>query len=148
MTFERVNPNGQYGPPLLLRPVWPRHYRNRRKPPTSATEVETQAWELIDPWASPEESPAATATTRRLGQVVCLVDLAVGLRAPEVTIPRLMEQLVALLRRSDASVIFCSIQDPDVCEELVGAGFVPVPKFAIQGSRPSLQLPSLMLQLW
>lgn len=146
MTFERTDPSGQ-SHPLLLRPVGPGYHAIGGGPSTSATQGGTQAWELIDPWASPEESSAATAATRRLGQVVSLVDVAVALRAPEGTVRRLIEQLITFLRRSDASVIFCSIQAPGVREELLDAGFVPVPPLTIRSSGSSHRRRTLMLQL-
>src|SRR3954453_22147159 len=82
MTFGRTDPGGQSGQPLLFWPVRPAHGVICEQPPTPTTGVATQGWELIDPCGSREESSAATAATRRLGRVVCLVDVAVAPRLP------------------------------------------------------------------
>jgi hypothetical protein len=87
-----------------------------------------QAWELADPWGSQEGSSAALAVTRRVGDMVMLLGITVSDGAPPETIRFLVQQLVATLRRSDVSVVCSSVDDESVREELLAAGFVPLPE--------------------
>jgi hypothetical protein len=87
----------------------------------------SQEWEFADPWGTDEGSAAALAVTRRMGDVVMLLRIWVSDGAPAETIRLLVHQLVAILRRSDASMVCSSVDDPAVREELLAAGFVPLP---------------------
>jgi hypothetical protein len=86
-----------------------------------------QEWEFADPWGTDEGSAAALAVTRRVGNVVMLLRIWVSDAAPAETIRLLVDQLVAVLRRTDASMVFSSVEDAAVREELLAAGFVPLP---------------------
>jgi hypothetical protein len=86
-----------------------------------------QEWEFADPWAADEGSAAALAVTCRVGDVVMLVRIWVNDGAPAETLQLLVEQLVAVLRRTDASMVCSSVEDAAVREELLAAGFVPLP---------------------
>ena len=87
-----------------------------------------QMWELADPWGSQEGSSAALVVTRRVGDMVMLLGITVNDAAPPDTIRSLVQQLVATLRRTDASVLCSWIDDAAVREELLAAGFVPLPE--------------------
>jgi hypothetical protein len=87
-----------------------------------------QAWELADPWGAQEGSSAALAVTRRVGDMVMLLGITVNDGAPPETIRCLVQQLVATLRRTDAAVVCSSVDDEAVREELLAAGFVPLPE--------------------
>jgi hypothetical protein len=84
-------------------------------------------WELVDPWGTEEGSAAARAVTRRAGDVVTLLRIWVCDAAPAEPIRLLVDQLVAVLRRTDASMVCSSAEDAAVREELLAAGFVPLP---------------------
>jgi hypothetical protein len=86
-----------------------------------------QAWELADPWGSDEGPSAALAGTRRVGDVVLLLWVSVNEGAPAGTTRQFVQQLVAALRRTDASMVCSSLDDALVHEELLTAGFVPLP---------------------
>jgi hypothetical protein len=86
-----------------------------------------QEWEFADPWADDEGSPAALAVTRRVGDVVVLLKVSLSDGAPAGTMRLLVEQLMAVLRRTDASMVSSSVEDDSVREELLAAGFVPLP---------------------
>ena len=86
-----------------------------------------QEWEFADPWGTDEGSAAALAVTRRVGDVVMLLQIWVSDGAPAETIRLLVQQLVAVLRRTDASMVCSSVDDAAVREELLAAGFVPLP---------------------
>jgi hypothetical protein len=86
-----------------------------------------QKWVFADPWGTDNGSAAALAVTRRVGEVVMLLRVAVSDAAPDGTIGLLVDQLVAILRRTDASMVCSSVEDATVREELLAAGFVPLP---------------------
>src|SRR5215218_9668912 len=86
-----------------------------------------QEWEFADPWGTHEGPAAALAVTRRVGDAVILLRIGVSDAAPAETIRLLVDQLVAVLRRTDASMICSSVEDAAVREELLAAGFVPLP---------------------
>jgi len=86
-----------------------------------------QEWEFADPWATDEGSAAALAVTRRVADVVMLLEVRVSDGAPAQTTRLLVEQLIAVLRRTDASMVCSSVEDAPVREELLAAGFVPLP---------------------
>ena len=67
--------------------------------------VDAVRMEFADPWGTDEGSAAALAVTRRVGDVVMLVRIWVSDAAPAETIMLLVHQLVAVLRRSDASMV-------------------------------------------
>ncbi len=100
-----------------------------------------QKWEFADPWRTDEGSVAALAVTRRVGDVVMLVRIRVSDGAPDETIRLLVQQLVAVLRRTDASMVCSSVEDAPVREELLVAGFVSLPRGL--GGEPS----QIILQL-
>jgi hypothetical protein len=122
-------PGEQNGRHLVLSPIQPdgladeTHLLITRSGPGESDQV----WELADPWASREGSAAALAVTRHVGDTVMLLGVTVDDGAPPETIRCLVQQLVAILRRSDASVVCSSVDDDAVCEELLAAGFVPLP---------------------
>jgi hypothetical protein len=107
-----------------------------------------QAWELTDPWGSPEGSSAALAVTRRVDDMVMLLGITVNDGAPPETIRHLVQQLVATLRRTDVSVVCSSVDDESVREELLAAGFVSLPEEldAAQSMTPA-DRPRMILQL-
>jgi hypothetical protein len=128
---------------LLLRPIQPdaldggAHRSVTREGPAERN----QEWEFSDPWRPDEGSAAALAVTRRVGDVVMLVRISVSDAAPAETIGLLVEQLVAVLRRTDASMVCSSVEDAAVREELLAAGFVPLPgELGAEPSRIILQL--------
>ena len=86
-----------------------------------------QEWEFADPWGTEEGSAAALAVTRRVSDVVILLRIWVSDAAPAETIRLLVDQLVAVLRRTDASMVCSSVEDAAVRKELLAAGFVPLP---------------------
>jgi hypothetical protein len=85
-----------------------------------------QVWELIDPWGVQEAKSVALAVTRRVGDMVMLRGITIDGAAPPETMRCLVQQLVAALRRTDASVVCSSVVDDAVREELLAAGFVPL----------------------
>jgi len=86
-----------------------------------------QEWEFADPWADDEGLAAALAVTRRVGDVVVLLRISLCDGAPAGTMRLLVEQLMAVLRRTDASMVSSSVEDEAVREELLAAGFVSLP---------------------
>jgi len=100
-----------------------------------------QEWELADPWGTDEASAAALAVTRRVADVVVLLRIWVSDGAPTETTRLLVEQLIAVLRRSDAAMVCSSVEDAAVREELLAAGFVPLPdELSAEPARIILQL--------
>ena len=100
-----------------------------------------QEWEFADPWGADEGSAAALAVTRRVGDVVMLLGIWVNEGAPAETIGLLVEQLVAVLRRTDASMVCSSVEDEAVRVELLAAGFVSLPgELGFEPGRIILQL--------
>jgi hypothetical protein len=100
-----------------------------------------QEWEFTDPWRTDEGPAAALAVTRRVGDVVMLLRIWVRAGAPAETLRLLAEQLVAVLRRTDASMVCSSVDDAAVREELLAAGFVPLPgELGADPTRMILQL--------
>lgn len=87
-----------------------------------------QAWELADLWESEAGERAALVVTRRVGDMVRLLGIMVNDDAPPETVRCLVQQLVAILRRTDASVVWSSVNDADLHRELLAAGFVPLPE--------------------
>ena len=82
-------------------------------------------WELADLGSSQEV--AATARTRRNHELVVLVEVSVPSHAPAGTTQCLVQQLVAALRRTNASLVSSSLADEAVRRELLAVGFVPLP---------------------
>jgi len=100
-----------------------------------------QQWEFADPWGAEEGSAAALAVTHRAGDVVMLLRIWVSDAAPAETTRLLVDQLVAILRRTDASMVYSSIEDAAVRQELLAAGFVPLPgELGAEPGRIILQL--------
>lgn len=98
-------------------------------------------WEFADPWGADEGSAPALAVTRRVGDVVMLLRIWVSDAAPAETIRLLVEQLIAVLRRTDASMVCTSLEDAAVREELLAAGFVSLPgELGAEPKRIILQL--------
>jgi len=87
-----------------------------------------QAWELAELWESEAGERAALVVTRRVGDIVRLLGIMVNDDAPPETVRYLVQQLVAILRRTDASVVWSSVNDADLHRELLAAGFVPLPE--------------------
>jgi len=113
-------PGDQQARRLVLRPIRPDGLDGgaHRSVTREGSGGRSQEWEFADPWGTDEGSAAALAVTRRVGDVVMLLRIWVSL---------LVHQLVAVLRRSDASMVCSSVDDPAVREELLAAGFVPLP---------------------
>jgi hypothetical protein len=122
-------PGHQQARRLVLRPIQADGLDGgpRRPVTREAAAGQDGQWEFADPWGTDDESAAALAVTRRLGDVVMLLRVCISDGAPAETVRLLVEQLVALLRRTDASMVWSSIQDAAVREELLAAGFVPLP---------------------
>src|SRR3954452_1762890 len=124
-----IEPGNNQARLLVLRPV--QTDRMDRKAHRSAaweqSDERDQEWELADPWGIDEAPAAARAVTRRMGHVVMLLRIWVNDAAPRETTRLLVDQLVAALRRTDASMVWSSVEDTDVREELLAAGFVPLP---------------------
>ena len=105
-----------------------------------------QAWELADLWESEAGKRAALVVTRRVGDVVRLLGIVVNDDAPPETVRCLVQQLVAILRRTDVSVVWSSVDNADLHRELLAAGFVPLPeKPDAAGTSPDG--PRIILQL-
>ena len=122
-------PGDQQARRLVLRPIRPDALDRgaHRSVTGKGSEARNQEWEFADPWGGDEGSPAALAVTRRVGDVVTLLRVWVSDDAPAETIGLLVDQLVAVLRRTDASMVCSSVEDAVVREELLAAGFVPLP---------------------
>lgn len=122
-------PGGQQARRLILRPIEEDSLSGEADQSVTrdAAGDRYQAWELADPWGSDEGPSAALAVTRRVGDVVMLLRVSVNEGAPAETIRQLVQQLVAVLRRTDASMVCSSLDDALVREELLAAGFVPLP---------------------
>jgi hypothetical protein len=76
-----------------------------------------------------------------VGDVVMLLRIWVSDAAPAETIRLLVDQLVAVLRRTDASMVCSSVENAAVREELLTAGFVPLPgELGAEPGRIILQL--------
>jgi hypothetical protein len=136
-------PGDQQARRLVLRPIQP------AGPDGGAHRLATgqqsgdhdQEWEFADPWRTEEGSAAALAVTRRVGDVVMLLRIRVSDAAPAETIRLLVDQLVAVLRRTDASIVCSSVENAAVREELLTAGFVPLPgELGAEPGRIILQL--------
>jgi hypothetical protein len=129
MTSALNEPGGQDGRRLVLRPVQPDGLADVAHLLITTADLGEgdQAWELADPWGAQEGSSAALAVTRRVGDMVMLLGITVNDPAPPETIRCVVQQLVATLRRTDASVICSWVDDGAVREELLTAGFVSLP---------------------
>jgi hypothetical protein len=115
---------------LVLRPIQTNALPDAVHPPVAedrtGERVSDQEWEFADPWGVEEES-SARAVTRREGDVVVVVGIWVSDGAPTGTTRALVQQLVAVLRRTDASMVCSSVEESTVREELLAAGFVRLP---------------------
>src|SRR4051794_980173 len=129
MTSALNGAEGRDSRRLVLRPMPPDRPADVAHPLTNRADAgeSDQAWELADPWGPPEESSAALAVTRRVGDMVMVVGITVNDAAPPESIRCLVQQLVAMLRRTDASVVCSSVDDAAVQEQLLAAGFVSLP---------------------
>jgi len=86
-------------------------------------------WELCDPAAPNSQPPdAVVVSVRRSPDVIELVLFHVAKDADAGTATRLVDQLVAILRRTDAQLICSSIKDGEGHGTLVSAGFIVVPE--------------------
>jgi len=98
-----------------------------------AADPSTQAasgtwWELCDPAAPRSQPPdGVVVSVRRSPDVIELVLFHVAMHADAGTATRLVDQLVAMLRRTDAQLICSSIEDREAHDTLVAAGFILVP---------------------
>jgi hypothetical protein len=136
-------PADQQARRLVLRPIQPDALDGGARPSVTrdGSGERNQEWEFTDPWRTDEGPAAALAVTRRVGDVVMLLRIWVRAGAPAETIRLLVEQLVAVLRRTDASMVCSSVDDAAVREELVAAGFVPLPgELGAEPTRIILQL--------
>jgi hypothetical protein len=136
-------PGDQRARRLVLRPVQPDALDGGadRSVTGEGLGERDQEWEFVDPWGTEEGSAAALAVTRRVGDVVTLLRIWVSDAAPAETIRLLVEQLVAVLRRTDASMVCSSVEDATAHEELLAAGFVPLPgELGAEPRRVILQL--------
>ena len=129
MTADPNVSEGRRGRPLVLRAIPPERGTEEVSPrdPEAGLVAPDLVWELCDPWASHGRATAALAVTRRVGDMVILLDVTVVDSAAPETIGELVQQLVASLRREDAAVVCSSMDDRAVREELLAAGFVPLP---------------------
>src|SRR3954451_17365616 len=121
-------PEDQQARRLVLRPIQREALGGARPSVTrDGSGARNQEWEFTDTWRTDGGSAAALAVTRRGGDVVMLLRIWVSDAAPAETIRLLVEQLVAVLRRTDASMVCSSVGDAAVREELLAAGFVRLP---------------------
>jgi hypothetical protein len=122
-------PGDQQARRLVLRPIQPDRLDGaaHRSMTGQGSDERDQEWEFADPWGTEEGSAAAQAVTRRVGDVVMLLRIWVSDAAPAETIGLLVDQLIAVLRRTDASMVCSSVEEAAVREELLVAGFVPLP---------------------
>jgi hypothetical protein len=114
LILRQIQPDGLAVAHLLTNRAWPGE--------------RDQAWELADLWESEAGKRAALVVTRRVGDVVRLLGIMVNDDAPPETVRCLVQQLVAILRRTDASVVWSSVDNADLHRELLAAGFVPLPE--------------------
>lgn len=136
-------PDNQKARRLVLRPIPPdaRAGGSQRSGTPQGSGEPDQVWEFADPWGTDDGSAAALAVTRRVDEVVTLLRISVDDGAPTGTVRLLVEQLVAVLRRTDASLVCSSIEDVAVREQLLATGFVPLPgELGAEPSRIILQL--------
>jgi hypothetical protein len=136
-------PEDQQARRLVLRPIQPGALDGGARPSVTrdGSGERNQEWEFTDPWRTDEGPAAALAVTRRVGDVVMLLRIWVRAGAPAETLRLLAEQLVAVLRRTDASMVCSSVDDAAVREELLAAGFVPLPgELGAEPTRMILQL--------
>jgi hypothetical protein len=136
-------PEDQQARRLVLRPIQPDALDGGARPSVTrdGSGERNQEWEFTDPWRTDEGPAAALAVTRRVGDVVMLLRIWVRAGAPAETIRLLVEQLVAVLRRTDASMVCSSVEDAAVRQELLAAGFVPLPgELGAETTRIILQL--------
>ncbi|MFL6135447.1 MAG: hypothetical protein ACJ72A_21770 [Nocardioidaceae bacterium] len=122
-------PGNQEARRLVLRPIRPDGLDDgaSRSVTRQGPGARHQEWEFADPWADDEGLAAALAVTRRVGDVVVLLTISLCDGAPAGTMRLLVEQLMAVLRRTDASMVSSSVEDEAVREELLAAGFVSLP---------------------
>src|SRR4051812_36407737 len=109
-------PEDQQARRLVLRPIQPDALDGGARPSVTrdGSGERNQEWEFSDPWRTDEGPAAALAVTRRVGDVVMLLGICVRAGAPAETIRLLVEQLVAVLRRTDASMVCSSVDDAAV----------------------------------
>lgn len=130
MTSGPSEPRGNDGRRLVLRPVPLGRLTEEASLliTTAGLSESDQVWELCDPWGSHETSPAALAVTHRVDDMVLLLGVGVHDGPPRETVRCLVQQLVATLRRTDASLICSWVDDGNVRGELLAVGFVPLPE--------------------
>jgi hypothetical protein len=130
MTSGPNEPVGHGGQRLVLRPIPPgrRAVEAHRLTASAGSGARNQVWELLDPWGSHEGLAAALAVTHRVDDMVILLGVTVLDGSRRESIRCLVQQLVAVLRRTDASVVCSSVDDTVVRDELVAAGFVSLPE--------------------
>lgn len=136
-------PGDQQARRLVLRPIQPDGLDGGadRSVTEQGSGERNQEWEFADPWGTEGGSTAALAVTHRVGDVVMLLRISVSEAAPTETTRLLVDQLVAVLRRTDASMVCSSVDDAAVREQLLAAGFVPLPgELGAEPGRIILQL--------
>ena len=83
-------------------------------------------WELVDAAASPEQSPAGTALTRRSANGATHVVSLAAVSTPEHDLlPHLVHELVAALRRTDTSLISIRGGRAEIDAALLAEEFLP-----------------------
>jgi hypothetical protein len=129
MTSRPSEPGGHSRQRLVLRPIPPdrRAEEANQLIASAGSGARNQVWELLDPWGSHEGS-AALAVTHWVDDIVTLLGVTVLDGSGRESIRRLVQELVAVLRRTDASVVCSSVDDTVVREELHAAGFVSLPE--------------------
>ncbi|WP_405070898.1 hypothetical protein OG558_15520 [Kribbella sp. NBC_01510] len=134
-----TEPGDQQARRLVLRPIQPVGLDGRahRSVTGEGLGQRDQEWEFADPWATDEGSAAALAVTRRVGDWVMLLRIWVSDGAPAETIRLLVDQLVAVLRRTDASMVCSLVEDAAVREELLAVGFRPLP-YELEAAHPRI----------
>jgi len=93
---------------------------------TASTEDGEARWELVDAAAPPDQPPAGVARTRHSANgAVHVVSLA-ALSTPDLDLlPHLVRELVAALRRTDATLISIRGGRPDIDAALLAEDFLP-----------------------
>jgi hypothetical protein len=120
------------GIPMMLRKV-PDSRRALAKE-LSGTEAAAAGetwWELVDAAADTDQPPSAVVLTRHSADgFVHVVLLRLHDGPDEDRAPRLVNELIAALRRSEATTVFIGAVDPTTASALVAAGFVALPATA------------------
>jgi hypothetical protein len=107
-------------PDLVLRRVPPaRRHLARALAPDVSDDAGCSWWELVDIAAAPDGTAAGVALTRTDAEGVARVVALAAVGTADVDpVPRLLLELVAALRRSDATALEVRCARPEVLAEL------------------------------